>query len=232
MPTLQQVLDSLPPGASVASADHVSRRIVPRIHVRCRDYQIANAVSDIFEQAGIYVERVFTPCNSHGRRRSFVKVIGRVPKRLLQAETPTEVSSRGGSRGLTMAADPSSPFLTRSQIMAKKKATTAKKTTARKTTKKAAPKKAAAKKTTAATKAKPKGKMSALDAAAKVLAETKKAMTTKEMIEAMAAKKYWKSPGGATPHATLYSAIAREIATKGKGSRFKKAERGKFAIKS
>jgi hypothetical protein len=32
-----------------------------------------------------------------------------------------------------------------------------------------------------------------------------------------------------TPHATLYSAILREIGTKRKEARFKKTERGKFA---
>jgi hypothetical protein len=76
--------------------------------------------------------------------------------------------------------------------------------------------------------AKPK-KLSALDAAAKVLGEAGEPMTTKAMIEAMAAKGYWTSPGGKTPHATLYSAILREIGTKGKEPRFKKTERGKFA---
>jgi hypothetical protein len=50
------------------------------------------------------------------------------------------------------------------------------------------------------------------------------------MIEAMATKGYWKSPGGQTPHATLYSAILREINTKGKDARFKKVERGKFEL--
>jgi hypothetical protein len=49
------------------------------------------------------------------------------------------------------------------------------------------------------------------------------------MIEAMAAKKLWTSPGGKTPHATLYSAILRELNEKGKDSRFTKTERGKFA---
>jgi hypothetical protein len=39
------------------------------------------------------------------------------------------------------------------------------------------------------------------------------------------------SPGGKTPHATLYSAIIREISLKGKESRFVKKERGKFAAK-
>ena len=78
----------------------------------------------------------------------------------------------------------------------------AKKTTTKKsTTKKAAPKKAAAKpagsKQTAVKKAAPNQgdkKMSALDAAAKVLSESKEPLRTKEMIERMAAKGYWKSP--------------------------------------
>jgi hypothetical protein len=52
------------------------------------------------------------------------------------------------------------------------------------------------------------------------------------MIEAMAAKGLWTSPGGKTPHATLYSAIIREIATKGKESRFVKKDQGQFAAKA
>ena len=78
--------------------------------------------------------------------------------------------------------------------------------------------------------AKPKAKkVSALDAAAQVLATAKEPMNTRQMIEAMAAKGLWTSPGGKTPHATLYSAILREINEKGKDSRFTKTERGKFA---
>ena len=72
-------------------------------------------------------------------------------------------------------------------------------------------------------------RLSALDAAAKVLAETGQAMTCQDLVAAMAAKGYWTSPGGKTPQATLYSAIGREIDTKGNNSRFVKAERGKFA---
>jgi hypothetical protein len=75
---------------------------------------------------------------------------------------------------------------------------------------------------------KPK-RTSGLDAAAKVLEESGQPMTAKEMVEAAQAKGYWKSPGGKTPHATVYSAIIREIAAKGKESRFAKTERGKFA---
>ena len=72
-------------------------------------------------------------------------------------------------------------------------------------------------------------KLSALDAAAKVLAETGQAMTCAALIEAMAAKGYWTSPGGKTPSATLYSAILKELKTKGANARFKKTGRGLFA---
>jgi hypothetical protein len=75
----------------------------------------------------------------------------------------------------------------------------------------------------------PEKKLSALDAAARVLAEAGQAMTCQEMIESMAAKGYWTSPGGKTPHATLYAAILREIQVKGAATRFQKTERGKFA---
>ena len=93
----------------------------------------------------------------------------------------------------------------------------------------------AKKKTTKApakkTKATDEKKLSAIDAAAQVLAGSKEPMNAKEMIEAMAAKSLWTSPGGKTPHATLYSAIIREISLKGKEARFVKTERGKFAAK-
>ena len=59
-------------------------------------------------------------------------------------------------------------------------------------------------------------KLSALDAAAKVLAESGQPMACKEMIEAMAQKGYWSSPGGKTPASTLYSGMMKEITTKGK----------------
>ena len=75
----------------------------------------------------------------------------------------------------------------------------------------------------------PKAKrVSALDAAAQVLAASDVPMRAKEMIIAMEAKKLWTSPGGKTPEATLYAAIIREIAAKGTSARFKKHERGVF----
>jgi hypothetical protein len=81
-------------------------------------------------------------------------------------------------------------------------------------------------KTLAAAKEK---KLSALGAAAKVLAETGQPMTCQEMIAAMAHKGYWTSPGGQTPAATLYSALLREITSHGSRSRFVKVARGQFA---
>jgi hypothetical protein len=75
-------------------------------------------------------------------------------------------------------------------------------------------------------------KLSALDAAARVLAEAGVAMTTQELIGAMAGKGYWTSPGGKTPAATLYSAILREITTKGDTSRFTKIGPGRFSFRA
>jgi hypothetical protein len=72
-------------------------------------------------------------------------------------------------------------------------------------------------------------KLSAIDAAAKVLADAGTAMNCQELITVMAEKGLWTSPGGKTPSATLYSAILRELQTKGSEARFKKTERGKFS---
>jgi len=123
--------------------------------------------------------------------------------------------------------------------MATKKTTKSDKTKKATKTKAAAPVEqtdaAAATPAPAKTKAKkakePKAKKtSALDAAVRVLEEAGQPMTCSEMIEAMAAKGYWTSPGGATPAATLYSAVLREIKAKGKEARFVKTERGKFGL--
>ena len=73
-------------------------------------------------------------------------------------------------------------------------------------------------------------KLSALAAAAKVLAETGQAMTCKELIAAMTAGGYWTSPAGKTPEATLYAALAREIKVKKDQARFRKSGRGTFRL--
>jgi len=98
-----------------------------------------------------------------------------------------------------------------------------KKTTSKKVTKKAAAPKANGKLKIAKEK-----RTSALDAAHAVLVKAGGAMASKELITAMAEQGLWQSPGGKTPWATLYAAMSREIALKGKDSRFKKIERGKF----
>jgi hypothetical protein len=70
---------------------------------------------------------------------------------------------------------------------------------------------------------------SGLDAAAQVLAAAGKPMTTQEMVKAMFDQGLWSS-SGKTPAATIYSAIIREIAAKGTDARFRKTDRGKFAL--
>ncbi len=83
------------------------------------------------------------------------------------------------------------------------------------------------------TSAKPK-RLSVLGAAVKVLEERDPAdgpLSCKQMVERMQAKGYWEPrQGGKTPANTLYSAILREIKTKGEDSRFDKVERGKFSL--
>jgi len=70
---------------------------------------------------------------------------------------------------------------------------------------------------------------SGLDAAAQVLADAKEPLGAKEMVERMLAQGLWQT-GGKTPSATIYAAIIREIAAKGSDARFRKVERGKFAL--
>ena len=89
----------------------------------------------------------------------------------------------------------------------------------------------AAKKRTAKPKERTSGpkRISALDAAAQVLAASNEPMRAKDLIAAMAEQGLWSSPNGKTPEATLYAAMIREIAAKGDDARFRKVERGLFA---
>ncbi len=77
--------------------------------------------------------------------------------------------------------------------------------------------------------AKPRKKregLSGLDAAAQVLGRAKEPLDAKTIAErAIAAG--WKT-NGATPHATLYAAMIREIKAKGKEARFAKVDKGRF----
>ncbi len=88
-------------------------------------------------------------------------------------------------------------------------------------------KKAAAPKAKVTAEAKQK-RVSALDAAAVVLKKAGRPMRAQELIAAMAEQNLWTSPGGKTPHATLYAAMMREERDKGGESRFRKVERGQF----
>ena len=69
-----------------------------------------------------------------------------------------------------------------------------------------------------------------LDAAAQILAKAKEPMGCNDIVEQAIAKGLW-STSGKTPGATLYSAILREIQTKGKQARFEKVERGRFRLR-
>ncbi len=123
-----------------------------------------------------------------------------------------------------------------------------KKTTRKTTTKKAAPRKAPRKSTARAkggakpkhaasspakkiaqTKAKTPKRVSLLDAAATVLQSAKQPMIAKAIVDAVVERGLWKPGAGKTPHATLYAAMTREIAAKGKDARFRKVDRGQFA---
>ena len=73
------------------------------------------------------------------------------------------------------------------------------------------------------------GKLSGLDAAAQILAKAKEPMGCTSIVEQAIGGGLW-SPGGKTPHATLYAAIIREIAKKGKDARFAKVDRGRFQL--
>jgi restriction system protein len=105
--------------------------------------------------------------------------------------------------------------------MAKKKTTAKKKARSNKSV--------AQGKTVAKPRKQSNGKLSGLDAAAQILAKAKDPMGCKDLVEQAIAAGLW-SPGGKTPQATLYAAIIREIAKKGKNARFKKVARGRFRL--
>ncbi len=113
---------------------------------------------------------------------------------------------------------------------AKQKRSQAKTGGQRKKTQKAARKTKAAKTAKIPKASKTAEKLSALEAAVRVLAEAGQPLTCREMIDAMAAKKYWTSPAGKTPANTLYAAILREIQTKADQARFRKVDRGRFDL--
>ena len=71
--------------------------------------------------------------------------------------------------------------------------------------------------------------MSALDAAAAVLKSRGEPMRCADLVAPMKEKGLWETTAP-TPAATLSSALLREITKKGADSRFRKADRGLFAL--
>lgn len=80
-----------------------------------------------------------------------------------------------------------------------------------------------------ADKPNPRKRVSLLDAAATVLKSAKTPMQAKQIVETVVERGLWTPGAGKTPHATLYAAMTREIATKGEDARFRKVDRGQFA---
>ncbi len=79
--------------------------------------------------------------------------------------------------------------------------------------------------------AKPDGeKLSGLNAAYKILVEEARPMKVKEITELAMQRGYCDLPG-ATPSATISSAIQREIKAKQEASRFVKTDKGLFAAR-
>src|SRR5262245_61867513 len=146
------------------------------------------------------------------------------------------VRTRGGQRGRRAAQLPVA--YQRRSIMAAKKKTSPQNTppkTARtaRSEKNASARPAAASDPAPAAPPVPAGspaRLTALEAAARVLRERGQALSCPELIAAMAAQGYWTSPAGKTPQATLHAALTREIQTKQDQSRLRKTGRGKFAL--
>ena len=72
-------------------------------------------------------------------------------------------------------------------------------------------------------------KLSALGAAAQVLAEADGPLSAGEIVKRMLERGLWRTKGK-TPQATLYSALLRRIRRDGEASPFRKVERGRFEL--
>ncbi len=74
------------------------------------------------------------------------------------------------------------------------------------------------------------GPLPLLDATAMVLRESRKSLSTREIVTLVIEQNLWESTGS-TPWATLNAALNRDIQTNGTKSRFQKKERGKFSLR-
>ena len=99
----------------------------------------------------------------------------------------------------------------------------AKATTTKATRKNATVAKPAAKEPKSADK-----KMSQIEAAGAILAKSNQRMDCLAMVGAMQVQGLWSTQGGATPKATLYASIFREINGNGKNARLRRLTAGSF----
>jgi hypothetical protein len=74
------------------------------------------------------------------------------------------------------------------------------------------------------------GQMSGLDAAYKVLSESGQPLNARQICDMAVEKGYWE-PQGATPDATIGSAMLTEMKKKGDASRFERVGKGVFAAR-
>ena len=75
-------------------------------------------------------------------------------------------------------------------------------------------------------------RMGLVSAAIRVLEDAGEdaAMNCHELVKLAAERGFWQPRAGKTPANTLYAALLREIRDKGEASRFRKTDRGKFAL--
>lgn len=70
-------LSGSPRGVSVSVN---SARKIPRVHVLCWRHDTARAIASILASRGLWIERIYGPCDTHGVRTRISKVIARLRK--------------------------------------------------------------------------------------------------------------------------------------------------------
>ena len=209
-------------GGDVVDAQCGEARACPSANIRCSkaDSTLRQAPHNHAYAALNITTNVLT--NRKVRIKSAQRLRGKTPQRpgkRTKVRTPAEADAAktGGKRIMTKAEYEAEAKAEKDAQKGKPKA---------KATKDA---RAATKRPTGERAAKGAKRPSGLDAAAKVLAEAGEPLGCKEMVERMLAKGYWQTQGK-TPAATIYAAMLRERQKKGGDSRFRKVDRGKFAL--
>jgi hypothetical protein len=76
----------------------------------------------------------------------------------------------------------------------------------------------------------PHKKMSCLDAAVQVLADSPTPLTRPKIAQIAQDRGLWKPRKGKTPQQTIGGGITREIQSRGSKSRFKRTKRGQYSL--